>query len=184
MKRTSLKFPFPGSEPTSASERRKKGEKGKGTKREKKSGRRKAREAAITRGRKDYRRLSYKLKIDFARGGAKRDSANTGHLAANCRIEAGGRGSRNRSRNRSIRRLVGDGEGERKKKGAGVSLLSAQCERRRRYARREVEALDDLLPEFLVDDVDESSSGNDQIVQLVEVEHRLGHDRQSVDRRA
>lgn len=44
-----------------------------------------------------------------------------------------------------------------------------------------MQTLYDLLPQFFVDDVDQSPSGDDQVVQLVQVEHLLGHDRQSVD---
>lgn len=63
-------------------------------------------------------------------------------------------------------------------------LLCAQSERGTGDARRQMQSLDDLLPQFLVDDVDEAATGDDQIVQFVQVQHRLGHDRQAVDRGA
>ena len=47
-----------------------------------------------------------------------------------------------------------------------------------------MQTLDDLLPQLFVDDVDQSSPGDDQVVQLVQVQHLLGHDGQSVDWRS
>lgn len=46
-----------------------------------------------------------------------------------------------------------------------------------------MQTFDDLLPELLVDDVNQTTSLDNQVVQLVQVQHRLGHDGQSVDRR-
>ena len=65
-----------------------------------------------------------------------------------------------------------------------MSLLSAQSEGGRRDGRRQVQALDDLLPQFLVDDVDESTASHHQVVQLVQIQHLFGHDRQTSNWRA
>lgn len=50
-------------------------------------------------------------------------------------------------------------------------LLGAQCERCAGDAGRQLQPFDDLLPEFLVDDIDETAACDDQIVQLVQVQH-------------
>ena len=71
----------------------------------------------------------------------------------------------------------------RRKKKETRDVLGAQSEGGRRDGRRQVQALDDLLPEFLVDDVDQAAARNHQIVELVQVQHLLGHDRQPRDRR-
>ena len=47
-----------------------------------------------------------------------------------------------------------------------------------------MQSFDDLLPQLLVDDVNQSAASHHQIVEFVEVEHLFGHDRQSGDRRA
>lgn len=44
-----------------------------------------------------------------------------------------------------------------------------------------MQPLNDLLPQLLVNDIDEASTGDDQVVQLVQVQHRFRHDRQPVD---
>lgn len=49
--------------------------------------------------------------------------------------------------------------------------------------RGQLEALDDLLPQLLVDDVDEAAARHHQVVQLVQVQDLLGHDGQAVDGR-
>lgn len=46
-----------------------------------------------------------------------------------------------------------------------------------------MQPLDDLLPQLLVDDVDQPAALDHQVVQLEQVQHGLGHDRQSVNRR-
>lgn len=45
-----------------------------------------------------------------------------------------------------------------------------------------MQPLDDLLPQLLVDDIHEATTRDDQVVQLVQVQHGLGHDRQAIDR--
>lgn len=44
-----------------------------------------------------------------------------------------------------------------------------------------MKALDDLLPELLVDDIDESAARHHQQVELVEIQHRFGHDWKTID---
>ena len=46
-----------------------------------------------------------------------------------------------------------------------------------------MKSFDDLLPQFLVDDVNEASTGHHQVVQLVEIQHLFGHNRQPCNRR-
>lgn len=48
-------------------------------------------------------------------------------------------------------------------------------------ARRQMQSLDDFLPQLLVDDVYETSTGNDQIVQLVQIQHGFGHNWQTIN---
>lgn len=66
----------------------------------------------------------------------------------------------------------------------GRNLLGAQGEGGTGDARRQMQPLDDLLPQLLVDNIHQAAAGYHQIVQLVQVQHRLGHDRQPIDRRA
>lgn len=58
-----------------------------------------------------------------------------------------------------------------------IYLLGAQSERGGSDARWQVEAFDDFLPELLVDHVNQTAAGYHQVVQLVQVQHRLRHDR-------
>ena len=57
-----------------------------------------------------------------------------------------------------------------------IYLLGAQSKRSGSDAWWQVEAFDDFLPEFLVDYVHQPASGDHQIVQLVQVQHRFRHD--------
>lgn len=63
------------------------------------------------------------------------------------------------------------------------NLLRAQRERGTGDAGRQLQPFDDLLPQFFVDHVDESAARNHQIVQLVQIQHRLGHNGQPIDGR-
>jgi hypothetical protein len=62
--------------------------------------------------------------------------------------------------------------------------LCAQGEGGGGYGGGEAEPLDDLLPLLLVDDLHEAAPRHHQVVQLVQVQHLLSHDRQPVDRGA
>lgn len=53
---------------------------------------------------------------------------------------------------------------------AYLCVLSAKCECGAGDARREVQVLDDLLPQFLIDDVHETAAAYHQLVELVEIE--------------
>lgn len=66
----------------------------------------------------------------------------------------------------------------------GIHLLGAQGKGRTGDARRQMQALDDLLPQLLVDDIHQSAAGYYQIVQLIEIQHRFGHYGQPIDRRS
>lgn len=62
-----------------------------------------------------------------------------------------------------------------------IYLLSAQSERGGSDARWQAETLDDFLPELLVDYLDETASLDHQVVELVQIQHGLGHDGQTID---
>lgn len=63
-------------------------------------------------------------------------------------------------------------------------LLRTQCECRTCDAGGQVQPFNYLLPQLLVYDVDETAARDHQIVQLVKIQHRFGHDRKSIDRRS
>lgn len=46
-----------------------------------------------------------------------------------------------------------------------------------------MQPLNYLLPQLLVYDIDQAPTCDDQVVQLVQVQHGLGHDRQAIDGR-
>ena len=62
-----------------------------------------------------------------------------------------------------------------------VCLLCSQREGGTGDGRGQLEPLDDLLPEFLVDDINKATPGHYEVEKLVEVQHLLGHDRETVD---
>lgn len=62
------------------------------------------------------------------------------------------------------------------------NVLCSEGKGSRCDGRWQVEALYDLLPQLLVDDVDESTAGDDQVVQFVQVQHLFGHNRQTSNR--
>lgn len=62
-------------------------------------------------------------------------------------------------------------------------VLCAQCKRRARYRRRQAQSADNLLPQLLGDDRHDAASLHDQLVQGVQIQHPLRHDRQTTDRR-
>lgn len=47
-----------------------------------------------------------------------------------------------------------------------------------------MQPLNYLLPQLLVDDIDEAATCDDQVVQLVQVQHGFGHDRKTIDGRS
>lgn len=61
-------------------------------------------------------------------------------------------------------------------------LLGAQREGGAGDGRGEVETFCDLPPDLLVDDLHQASLLRHQLVQLVQVQHLLGHDGNAVDR--
>lgn len=63
-------------------------------------------------------------------------------------------------------------------------LLRAQGERGAGYGRRQAQAADDLLPQLLGNDRDDPAPLHDQFVKGVQVQHALGHDGQTADRRS
>lgn len=60
--------------------------------------------------------------------------------------------------------------------------LGAQREGGAGDGRGEVETFGDLPPDLLVDDLHQASLFRHQLVQLVQVQHLLGHDGNAVDR--
>lgn len=58
-----------------------------------------------------------------------------------------------------------------------IDLLGAQSERCTCDAGGQVQSLNDLLPQLLVYDIHKTTTRDDQIVQFVQVQHGLRHNR-------
>ena len=65
-----------------------------------------------------------------------------------------------------------------------LHVLGAESEGGTGDRAGQVEALGDLAPQLLVDDLDEAALGHHELVELEQVEHVLGHDGYAVDGRA